>query len=57
MGARFMLEVDLNQNDEWTPLCGHASQEQAEECKRYFQPMAAFSGKPMRVVDSHPAKT
>ena len=48
MGAQFMLEVDLNGS--WTPLCGHATEAEANRCKRYFQPMAAFSGKPMRVI-------
>lgn len=50
--AMWMLEVDLERSGSWTPLCGHRDRTRAEACMRYFQPMAAFSGKPMRVVNS-----
>lgn len=49
----WMLEVDFEVSGLWTPLCGHDDRARAESCMRYFQPMAAFSGKPMRVVWSH----
>jgi hypothetical protein len=48
----WMLECDLERSGEWIPLCGHKTRERAESCMKYFQPMAAFSGKPMRVINS-----
>jgi len=45
----FLLECDLEGTGDWTVLCGHKTLEQAESCMKYFQPMAAFSGKPMRI--------
>lgn len=47
----WFVEVDLERNGSWIPLCGHRQKSRADACVKYFQPMAAFSGKPMRVSD------
>lgn len=46
----WLVEIDFERTDSWTPLCGHRDRKRAEDCARYFRPMAAFSGKPIRVI-------